>query len=147
MDQIVVHLSINHATLPRIQNFLANLQLGPISVHVPASSHSDEQSKHQSAVHKLDPTSPTSQRAWNAICNHFTGTVSVPSISEQPLRYQQERGGIELSTIVYSDKGEQLEQRNAENGRSEATSLSDEGLSRERSSGQRGRVRVQKDIL
>jgi predicted pyridoxine 5'-phosphate oxidase superfamily flavin-nucleotide-binding protein len=63
-----------------------------------------------------------------------------------PSRYQQERGGIELSTIVYSDKGEQLEQRNAENGRSEATSLSDEGLSRERSSGQRGRVRVQKDI-
>jgi hypothetical protein len=150
MDQVVVHLSINHATLPRIQNFLSNLQLGPLRLDVSgsqsgmqtATTRSGQPSKRKSTGHQAEPTS---HRAWNALCNHLTGTVSrTSSISEQPLRHEREQG-IELSTIVYTGKGG-LEQRNAEHGRSAATSLSSDGLDRLGNRDQQGGVRVQKDI-
>jgi hypothetical protein len=150
MDQVVVHLSINHATLPRIQNFLSNLQIGPISVHMPASqsgmqtatARSDQPKERRSTGDKVEPTS---HRAWNALRSHLTGTVSrKSSISEQPLRHEEDQG-IELSTIVYTGKGG-LEQRNGEHGRSAATSLSSDGLDRRGTRDQQGGVRVQKDV-
>jgi hypothetical protein len=150
MDQIVVHLSINHATLPRIQNFLSHLQIGPMSLHMTKTQNTAPTSrvrntqpdKSQTNGHKAEPTT---YKALNSLYNRLTGTISrSSSISEQPLRYRQERG-IELSTIVYAGKGE-LDQQNAQSGRSAATSLSSDDLNREESSDQGRGVRMQKDI-
>jgi hypothetical protein len=153
MDQIVVHLSINHATLPRIQTFLSHLQIGGMSTHMGASrSGTRTTSKGRSSAAKTsqnhlngNKVGRTSDKAWNSLCNRLTGSLNrTPSISEQPLRHQQQQGN-ELSTIVYSGKGK-AEQRNVEQGRSAATSLSSEGLTREESTGRLGGVRVQRDF-
>jgi hypothetical protein len=158
MDQIVVHLSINHATLPRIQTFLSHLQIGGMSTHMGASrSGTRTTSKGRSSAAKAsqnhlngNKVGRTSDKAWNSLCNRLTRSLNrTPSISEQPLRQQQQQQqqqqGIELSTIVYSGKGE-VEQRNVEQGQSAATSLSSEGLIREESTGRLGGVRVQRDF-
>jgi hypothetical protein len=135
MDQLVVHLSITHATLPRIQTFLANLQIGGISLPVEATSH-------------LSKTAQSSSNsAWTAFRAHLTPnpprtSTSNTSTSELPLR---ERENIELSTIVYTGKGE-VEQKNAEHGRSGATSLSSEGLDRDGNAGKKRGVMVQRDV-
>jgi hypothetical protein len=135
MDQLVVHLSITHSTLPRIQTFLANLQIGGISLPVEATSHVSKTAQ------------PTSNSAWTAFRVHLTSnpprtSTSNISTSELPLR---ERENIELSTIVYTGKGE-FEQRNTKHSRSGATSLSSEGLDRDRNTRNQGGVRVQKDV-
>lgn len=152
MDQIVVHLSINHATLPRIQTFLSHLQIGGMSTHMGASrSGTRTTSKGRNSAAKIsqnhlngNKVERTSDKAWNSLCNCLTRSLNrTPSISEQPLRQQQQ--GIELSTIVYSGKGG-AEQRNVEQGRSAATSLSSEGLTREESTGRLRGVRVQRDF-
>lgn len=150
MDQIVVHLSINHATLPRIQTFLSHLQIGGMSTHMGASRGGIRTtSKGRSSAAKTTQddlkVGRTSDKAWNSLCNRFTGSVNrTPSISEEPLRHQH---GIELSTIVYSGKDDATH-RNMEQSRSAATSLSSsrEGLTREDIAGSLGGVRVQKEF-
>jgi len=150
MDQIVVHLSINHATLPRIQTFLSHLQLGGMSTNMGAGrSGIRTTSKGRSSAAKTTQdvlkVGRTSDKAWNSLCNRLTGSLNrTPSISEEPLRQQQ---GIELSTIVYSGNGE-AKHRHVEQSRSAATSLSSsrEGMTREDITGSLGGVRVQKEF-
>ncbi len=150
MDQVVVHLSINHATLPRIQTFLSHLQIGGMSTHMGASrSGPRTTSKERSSAAKTsenhlngNKVGRASDKAWDSLRNRLTGSLNrTPSISEQPLTHQQQ--GIELSTIVYSGKSE-AEQRNVEQDRSAATSS--EGLTREQSTDRLEGVRVQKDF-
>jgi hypothetical protein len=124
LDQLAIHLSLTHATLPRIQTFLSALQIGPITVQLPGT-----QSKQLTTARSI------SNRAWYPLSDRPS------SISEQPLREQQEReggGGIELSTIVYTGK-----EGGGERGREGAESVSSEG---EGNTGRQGGVRVQKDI-
>jgi hypothetical protein len=150
MDQIVVHLSINHATLPRIQTFLSHLQISSMSTHMGgARTTSKERSGTAKTTRKQlngKKVERTSNKAWNPLSNCLTGSLNrTPSISEQPLRRPQQQQGIELSTIVCSGKGE-VEQRYVEHGRSAATSLSSEGLTREGGTGWLGGVRVQREF-
>jgi hypothetical protein len=153
MDQIVVHLSINHATLPRIQNFLSHLQNGGMSFHMDATrSGLGPMSKRRSSAIQTGQShshgravEQASNNTWNSLRSRLTGSINrTPSISEQPLRFQPQTG-IELSTIVYSGMG-QLDQINLEQGRSAATSLSSEGLAREERAGGLGGVKVQTDV-
>jgi hypothetical protein len=115
MDQIVVHLSIGHATLPRIQTFLSHLQIGGISTNM-SSGQSGTRTTAQGRVSAAKATQDylrrskvgqTSEKAWNSLCSRLTGSLKrSPSISEQPLRYRQQQQGIELSTIVCSGEDE-----------------------------------------
>jgi hypothetical protein len=108
MDQIVVHLSVNHATLPFFRNILSSLHTagisrGRISAAKAGQNHLNE--------NKLDLHSNTARNSgWNNL------TPKRPSTSERPLwSQQQQQQGIELSTIKCSGKGE-AEQRYAEQG-------------------------------
>jgi hypothetical protein len=141
MDQIVIHLSINHATLPRIQTFLSHLQVDHMGIQMTAAYTntplSGERSNtapfkdhprqhataHQSNAHE---TRRTSYKGWNTLCTSLVGSLNrTPSISEQPLTEQS----IELSSTGFTRKGETAQKREWEHGRSAATSLSNEGVS------------------
>jgi hypothetical protein len=160
MDQIVVHLSINHATLPRIHTFLAHLQTGLLDMHVPPSQNNTQISKsrtnptgHGDNDH-LDSPTPTrsggrerrrpKHTTWNAIRSTLsTKSSKASSISEYPLRLQPEHG-IELSTTVYTGDGESTRSILPQNP-SNVPPLPREGLPKE-DQDKLGGVRVQKEI-
>ena len=103
MDQIVVHLSLNHATFPRIQNFLSNLQIGYTTMHgSTAQSHIPAPKTHSNTALPKDrspeqmcapedgrqPNEDSMKRllctAWNNLYNHLTGGPNrTPNISGQ----------------------------------------------------------------
>jgi hypothetical protein len=150
MDQIVVYLSINHATLPRIQTFLFYLQIGSMSTHMGgARTTLKEKSSTAKTTRKQlneKKVGRTSNKAWDPLSNCLTGSLNrIPSISEQPLRRPQQQQGIELLTIVCSRKGE-VEQRYAEHGRSAAPLLSSGGLTGEEGAEWLGGVRAQREF-
>lgn len=115
MDQIVVHLSIGHATLPRIQTFLSHLQIGGMSTNMSSGqggTQTTAQGRGSAAKATQDylrrsKVGRTSEKAWSSLCSRLTGSLKrSSSISEQPLRHRQQQQGIELSTIVYSGDDE-----------------------------------------
>lgn len=115
MDQIVVHLSIGHATLPRIQTFLSHLQIGGMSTNMSSGqggTQTTAQGRGSAAKATQDylrrsKVGRTSEKAWSLLCSRLTGSLKrSSSISEQPLRHRQQQQGIELSTIVYSGDDE-----------------------------------------
>jgi hypothetical protein len=126
MDQAAVFCSINHATLPRIKNFLSNLKTGGLSTHMSASrSGTSSTSKGGSSATKTDQSHLNENKVYQIFNNvsHklrscFRGSLNrSPSISELPLTQQ----GIELSTIKAG-------QRNVEQDQSAAALLSSEVL-------------------
>lgn len=121
MDQIVVHLSINHATFPRIQSFLSHLQIGPVVPGNTVTQSGSDRSKaklgtgsrsngsryaklsqkdtnNKSGVHVGKPSTHIWSTLYVGLNN---GPTKVPSISEQPLRCEQQEE-IELSTIAHT---------------------------------------------
>jgi hypothetical protein len=163
MDQLVIHLSINHATLPRIHIFLSHLQTGLLDMHVPPSQNNTlhSRSKTNPAVYDNDDHlhSPTVTRtggrerrrsrytAWNAIRSTLSsGSTKASSISEYPLRLQPEQG-IELSTTIYTGDGESTRSMLPQQG-SHVPPLPSEGLPKDYQEGKDtlGGVRVQKEI-
>lgn len=158
MDQIVVHLSINHATLPRIQIFLANLQTATIGLQMPvdriSSTMGSKTPKSKSTQDDDEHPTITSRdrskskgrwryKSWHAIKDTIStkSTTKAPSISEHPLRLQPEQG-IELSTTVYTGDGESTRSNGQQQSYGPAT-LPNEGLARDET---RGGVRVHKEI-
>lgn len=151
MDQIVVHLSINHATLPRIQTFLSHLQIGSSSSKATGAHSSSNRGKTQSSsVAYVTHTSGSkigqqSTKMLNVVCKKFkVGLAKAPSISEQPLRYEQQED-IELSTMVHAGKSA-LREGGAHEGPSATALISSEVVHEEEGSSQVDGVRVQKDI-
>jgi hypothetical protein len=151
MDQIVIHLSINYATLPRIQTFFSHLQVSHMGIQITAAYPlsiersntaplKDHIQQHHTTTHRAQNHSNahearrSSYKAWNTLCTGLAGSLNrTPSISEQPLTEQ----GIELSTTVFPGKGETGQRREwEEHGRSTATSLSNEAMGSEVSTGQ-----------
>lgn len=121
MDQIVVHLSINHTTLPDIHNVLSSLHTGGMSTHMGASrgptcEARDKAIKVGQDHLNEDKVDEPSDKAWKFWYNGVAWKMA--SISEERL-WQQD---IELSTITRPGKGE-VEQGNVEQGRTAATSL------------------------
>ena len=113
MDQFVIYLSINHATLSHFRNILSSLHMGSMSTHMGASRSptcKGRSSAAQAGQNHLNE-SKVDRPSWKILCNRSTERSA--SISEQPLWSQEQQQGIELSTITYSGKGE-AEQRNAE---------------------------------
>jgi hypothetical protein len=138
MDQIVVHLSINHATLPRIQSFLSHLQIDSLGsrVTVAQSDSNRDRTKNSAATYR--------RFSKSAFCTGINrGVNKAPSISEQPLRCQQHED-VELSTLVDARKNV-FTGGKMHHARSAATSLSNKGADRESKCQSEG-VRVQKDI-
>ncbi|KAF2847929.1 hypothetical protein T440DRAFT_520366 [Plenodomus tracheiphilus IPT5] len=163
MDQIVVHLSINHATLPRIQNFLSHLQMGPINIFTVRGDTSASRAKvdaaagqvqaqQRAAAHTNESQSSSSRqgkpfyKAFSALYSSLAGPLRrASSISEQPLK-EQPGQGIELQPrAVYTGKNN-MEESNARNSQSAATSFSSDVSDRDDSTTQIGVVRVQHEI-
>ncbi|PVH99995.1 hypothetical protein DM02DRAFT_655868 [Periconia macrospinosa] len=113
LDQVVVHLSINHTTLPRIHVFFSNLQTGLLVTQVTARG---ENSRSKGSK-QTDEQERSSGWKWS---NKSRGSLSKSkmikmlridrserrkegSISESPLRLQPEQG-IELSTTIYAER-------------------------------------------
>lgn len=163
MDQIVVHLSINHATLPRIQSFLAHLQVGPLIPEAAVAQSASDRSKgrsdtgsrcnhskyamlSQKDVNSKSESNPgrPSSHVWSALCAGLNkGFAKAPSISEQPLRGERHED-IELSTMIHA--GEDISKEGKVHGvQSAAISLSSDGGNQDRINS-RGGVRVRKDI-
>lgn len=138
MDQIVVHLSICHATLPRIQTFLSHLQIGGMSTNMGSGQGGTRMIQGRSSAARStrdyvrrSRLGQTSEKAWSSLCDRVTGSLKrSPSISEQPLRHRQQQQGLELPTIVYPGEDE-CEERNVELGRSLAVSLASKSLARD----------------
>lgn len=129
LDQVIVHLSINHATLPRVHVFLSNLQTGllvtQLTTAAPTATRSKGSKRSGDAGDADDavPLSGTGTRDRSARWKPH-GSLSrrkvlrmlnldrsgggdaakEGSISESPLRLQPEQG-IELSTTIYADCG------------------------------------------
>lgn len=114
-DQCIVHLSLNHATLPRIHVFLRNLQTGLLVTRITTgnvNSHS-KSSKPKSGEENDDsiPLSTTShgshQKGKHGFKNPFRSKGSRHSVSlcrdahssKTELRLQPDQGN-ELSTFV-----------------------------------------------
>jgi hypothetical protein len=140
MDQIVVHLSTNHATLPRLQIFLSQLQIGPMSIQAPVLKGDASTSRfwHNVATHTNQlPQEGTSQlsrkqpnrtgigqvlhNACNAVCNSLTLPLKrAHSISEEPLQCQQD---IELRPTTVCVRERACAQKTSQNNLSPAASL------------------------
>ncbi|USP78385.1 hypothetical protein yc1106_05659 [Curvularia clavata] len=157
MDQIVVHLSINHATLPRIQNFLSHLQVGPLIPETTVAQSASDRSKggsrsNNSKYAKLsqndaNKSGPNIGRQlshrWSTLYAGLNkGLGKEPSISEQPLRSERHEE-IELSTMVYVGEDVHREGK-VHRGQSAAISLSSDGANQDTAT--LGVVRVRKDI-
>lgn len=111
MDQVVVHLSLNHATLPRIHVFLSNMQTGLLIPRLTIADNVDL-TTHCS---NLRTTSKNIQKEIHsgskAVCpaffNPFRSNTGRPSVSvnedahgsKTQLRLQPEHGN-EMSTFV-----------------------------------------------
>jgi hypothetical protein len=111
MDQIVIHLSINHATLPRIQIFLSNLQTGLLDMHVPVTyRRSRDLQQPDRAKPRQDHKLRSGYGYWSSWRTRLSSMTSskAPSISEHPLRLQPELG-IELQTTVQAEVRESRE--------------------------------------
>lgn len=159
MDQIVVHLSINHATLPRIQSFLSHLQVGPLIPETTVAQSASDRSKgrngtgsrsNHSKYAKLSQNdvnksgSRQSSHVWSALYAGFNkGLGRAPSISEQPLRAER-HDAIELSTMVHTGEDVHKEGK-VHRVQSAAISLSSDSANQENTT-PLGGVRVRKDI-
>ena len=167
MDQIVIHLSVNHATLPRIQIFLSNLQSGFLTMTIPVndSTFNSKYSESHPTADNGDNSSPKTsrtgqrksngrERRWSKMKNwsplhtlvNKTTSSKAPSISEHPLRLLPEQG-IELSTTVYTGDNESTRSNIPQNVSHNPT-LPKTGLGKEYGEGKDnlGGVRVQKEI-
>ena len=156
MDQIIVHSSINHATLPRIKAFLSHLQIGPMSVRITAvqtyRSISNEQQARQTTVVQPNGSKQNeaafgrpSYQVWRALTNILWGRLSrAPSISEQPLKHPHELG-IELSTTVWAGNSA-LSRSDGDDGQPAAAPLPSEVLNRGENSARFWGVTVRSDI-
>ncbi|KAH8711967.1 hypothetical protein GQ44DRAFT_714188 [Phaeosphaeriaceae sp. PMI808] len=124
LDQVVVHLSINHATLPRVHIFLSNLQTGLLVTRLTTSAvnTNSKGSKHSRDADASLPLSGTDERGrsshwkWRQKSDgsfskrklmkllklDHDDTTKEGSISESPLRLQLEQE-FELSTTIYTD--------------------------------------------
>lgn len=162
MDQITVHLSINHATLPRIHTFLSHLQIGAMSIQIPAtqgdttavapesSVTARKERAQQRATTQPNESQPKRDgkvrilgKIWNAVHDIVVGRLNrASSISEHPLKHYEE---IELSTTIFAGKSEPVAWI-VESNRSVPILLSSEALIREDTTHPLGGVRVQKDI-
>lgn len=126
MDLVVMHLSLNHATLPRVHVFLSNLQTGLLVTRLTTSAvnSNSKGSKRSPDADESLPLSGTDEREHSSRWKWRSGPKSngsrsrgrvlkllrsnhsdnnkEGSISESPLRLQPEHG-IELSTQIYAD--------------------------------------------
>jgi hypothetical protein len=109
MDQFVIHLSINHATLPRIQIFLSNLQTGLLDMQIPTvyrPSRFSKRSQPDRTKSNQDSTLQSHHTRLSWCWPQMLGMTSskASSISEHPLQLRPELD-IELSTVVHADNG------------------------------------------
>jgi hypothetical protein len=116
VDQLVVHLSINQATVPRVHVFLGSLQTGLLMTRITANqtSHSKRSgnngngfsNSNSSTFKKAIWSSSNSSKLRSSLANIFTPKRSntqqkASSISENPLNLHPDQG-IELSTSIYA---------------------------------------------
>ncbi|RYO00258.1 hypothetical protein AA0121_g13430 [Alternaria tenuissima] len=119
MDQIVVHLSINHTTLPDIHNVLSSLHTGGMSTHMGASRGPTCEARDKAIKVGQDHLNEDKVDEPSDKFSYKSFAWDMASTSEERL-WQQD---IELSTITRPGKGE-VEQGNVEQGRPAATSSS-----------------------
>ncbi|KAF2257797.1 hypothetical protein CC78DRAFT_549644 [Lojkania enalia] len=124
-DQVAVHLSINHATLPRVHVFLGNLQTGLLVTRITTSavntgskgSKPSRDADETLVLSGTDDKERSSRWKWRFTTSGSRSTSRMmklilksdrsdtneeASLSESPLRLQPEQG-IELSTTIYAD--------------------------------------------
>jgi len=121
IDQVVVHLSINQATLPRVHVFLGNLQTGLLTTRItakdrpkgtkgsrgPYSGNSSGLHSFKKAISSKNAASSSKPHSNSMLSGLFSSKRSSGynrkpgSISENPLNLHPENG-IELSTSIYA---------------------------------------------